>query len=51
MPHSNAFRDLVFKLLEKDPRDRIGRIGGVDEILAHEWFADCVREDFMEKRI
>ena len=51
MPHSNAFRDLVTKLLEKDPRDRIGHEHGVEQILEHEWFADCNQQDFLEKRI
>ena len=51
MPHSNDFRDLVIKLLEKDPRDRIGHQRGVDQILEHEWFADCILQDFLDKRI
>ena len=49
MPHSNAFRDLVMKLLEKDPRDRIGHDRGVEQILEHKWFDDCIREDFFRE--
>ena len=40
IPHSDAFRDLVTQLLQKEPSDRLGSEGGVDQILAHEWFKE-----------
>ena len=50
VPHSDAFADLVTKLLAKDPSERLG-FNGAHEILAHEWFVDCDLEDFLAKRI
>lgn len=38
IPMSEEVKDLLTKLLEKDPKDRIGSEGGVDEIIAHPWF-------------
>lgn len=40
IPMSDDVKDLISKLLEKDPKDRIGTDGGVDEIMEHPWFAD-----------
>ena len=42
--------DLISKLLEKDPRQRLGYSGG-DEIMAHPWFNDINWEDLYDKRI
>lgn len=39
IPMSEEVKDLLTKLLEKDPKDRLGTEGGVDEIMSHEWFA------------
>ena len=50
VPHSDAFADLVIKLLAKDPRDRLGK-GGASEILEHEYFSDCNFDDYMERRV
>ena len=36
---SNEVKDLITKLLSKDPKKRLGRQGGADEILAHPFFA------------
>ena len=49
VPHSDAFADLVIKLLAKDPRDRLGK-GGASEILEHEYFSDCNFDDYMENK-
>lgn len=38
IPMSEEVKDLLSKLLEKDPTNRIGTEGGVDEIMAHPWF-------------
>ena len=50
VPHSDAFADLVTKLLAKHPDERLG-YNGVQEVLAHEWFSDCNLDDFLNKRI
>jgi serine/threonine protein kinase len=41
--YSDDLVDLIKKLLEKDRTKRIGSKGGVDEILAHPWFAGVDR--------
>ena len=48
IPHSELFTDLVNRLLQKDPSDRIGTNGGADEILAHQWFLDQTPELFVD---
>jgi hypothetical protein len=35
---SEKVKDLLSKLLMKNPEERLGYRGGVDEILAHHWF-------------
>jgi serum/glucocorticoid-regulated kinase 2 len=35
---SEEIKDLLAKLLEKDPDKRIGTKGGVEEIMTHSWF-------------
>lgn len=35
---SDECKDLITKLLEKDPANRLGTNGGIEEILAHPWF-------------
>jgi serum/glucocorticoid-regulated kinase 2 len=35
---SEDAKDLIERLLEKDPRKRIGYEGGIEEIIAHNWF-------------
>ena len=48
---SDEAKDLINKLLSKDPVTRLGSNGGMEEILAHEWFADIDRKAVMEKSI
>lgn len=36
---SDAARDLISKLLEKDPKERLGSMAGAEEIKAHPFFA------------
>ena len=48
---SDTAKDIVEKLLCKDPRIRLGAQGDVDEILAHPWFADLNKDDIMSKRL
>lgn len=38
IPMSEEVKDLISKMLEKDPKNRIGTEGGVDEIQQHPWF-------------
>ena len=35
---SSACRDFIKKLLAKDPANRLGSNGGIEEILGHPWF-------------
>lgn len=36
---SEDAKDLILRLLNKDKKQRLGANGGIDEILAHKWFA------------
>ena len=40
LEYSNNFIDIVKKLLNKDPKKRLGATGGVEEVLRHPWFDD-----------
>ena len=35
---TNEVKDLLSKLLMKNPEERLGVVGGVTEILGHSWF-------------
>lgn len=49
---SEHSKDIISKLLEKDKSKRLGRIDGVDEIIAHPWFAELgTPEDLLNKTI
>lgn len=37
---TNECKDFIEKCLKKDPMERLGTRGGLEEILSHEWFAD-----------
>jgi serum/glucocorticoid-regulated kinase 2 len=43
---SEDAKDLIEKLLEKDPKKRIGYEGGFEEIIAHNWFK-CIDIDML----
>ena len=43
--------DLLKKLLEKDQQKRLGKVGGVQEILSHPWFASVDQEKMLRKEI
>lgn len=51
IPMSEEIKDLLSKLLEKDPKDRIGTEGGVDEIIAHPWFEGFDFEKLLNKEL
>ena len=45
-------QDLISKLLEKDKNKRLGRNGGVEEILSHPWFAELgSAEELLAKKV
>jgi serine/threonine protein kinase len=48
---SDNARDLIEKLLIKEPENRLGSKNGVEEILAHPWFSDIDRILMMNKKI
>lgn len=48
---SDNARNLIEKLLIKEPENRLGSKNGVEEILAHPWFSDIDRILMMNKKI
>ena len=48
---SDTAKDLIEKLLDKDPKTRLGANNDVEEILQHPWFADLSVDDVMNKRL
>ncbi len=48
---SEHVQDLITKLLAKDPADRLGTEGGVDEIKTHPWFSDIDWDRMLKKEI
>lgn len=48
---SKNLRDLLLKLLEKDPLKRLGAKGGIKEIMSHAWFADVKFKSIREKKL
>ena len=44
-------KDLIFKLLIKEPENRIGSDGGIDQILKHPWFAEIDIEKLLRKEL
>jgi len=51
IPMSEEVKDLLTKLLEKDPKDRIGTEGGVDEITKHPWFEGFDFDKLLNKEL
>ena len=35
-----ALQDIITKLLQRDPKDRLGTVNGAEDIKAHPFFAD-----------
>ena len=48
---SDTAKDLINQLLKKDPAERLGSKGDVEEILSHPWFNDVDRDQLMQKQI
>lgn len=51
IPMSDEVKDLISKLLEKDPKDRIGTEGGHEEISSHPWFEGFDFEKLKKKEL
>ena len=51
IPMSDDARDLISKLLEKNPKERIGYEGGIEEIIAHPWFKDIDIDMLLNKQL
>jgi serum/glucocorticoid-regulated kinase 2 len=48
---SEEVKDLITKLLEKDPKERLGTNGEVEEIMKHSWFSDLNFDDLLNKKL
>ena len=48
---SEAARDIILKLLEKDPKKRLGYEKGIQEIISHEWFKDIDIDELLNKKL
>ena len=44
-------KDLIFNLLVKEPENRMGSDGGIDQILKHPWFSDIDVDKLLKKEI
>lgn len=50
IPMTDAAKDLITRLLEKDPKSRLGTERGIEEILDHEWFNEYDVNDLLNKQ-
>ena len=48
---SEEGKDLIFKLLVKEPENRMGSNGDIDELLRHPWFSDIDIDKLLAKEI
>ena len=48
---SDEIKDLITKLLDKDPKTRLGSTTDADEVVTHAWFRDLDWEGLMNKTI
>jgi serum/glucocorticoid-regulated kinase 2 len=48
---SENAKDIINKLLNKDPTIRLGTKGGIDEILKHPWFSDVDIQAVIDKKV
>ena len=44
-------KDLISNLLIKEPENRIGSDGGIDQILKHPWFSDIDINKLLNKEL
>lgn len=48
---STACQDFIKQCLKKDPKERIGAKYGVEELLAHQWFAKIDKQKLLRKEL
>jgi len=48
---SKEAKDLLTKLLNKDPAKRLGTFGGAEEIKQHPWFKSVNWSDVLDKKV
>jgi len=48
---SENCKNFITRLLEKNPANRLGSRGGLEEVLAHPWFAELDHEKIIDRRI
>lgn len=48
---SENCKNFITRLLEKNPANRLGSRGGLEEVLTHPWFAELDHEKILERRI
>lgn len=51
IPMSDELKDIITKLLDKDPATRLGSNGDADEIVNHPWFAGFNWESLLKKQM
>jgi serum/glucocorticoid-regulated kinase 2 len=51
IPMSEDAKDIISKLLEKNPKKRLGHDGGIEEIIAHPWFSDIDIDMLLNKQL
>lgn len=44
-------QDFIRKCLKKDPKERLGATGGLEEIISHPWFSDININELIDKTI
>lgn len=47
---SDECMDIVAKLLEKNPEDRLGTDGGIEEVISHPWFDEYDVDKVLNKQ-
>lgn len=48
---SENCKNFITRLLEKNPANRLGSRGGLEEVLSHPWFAELDHEKILDKRV
>jgi len=48
---SENCKNFITRCLEKQPANRLGTRGGLEEVLAHPWFAELDHEKILDRRI